>query len=65
MVYGEAAECVFELALGLLCKFDSKTVSWWQQVPGLLNHSNQTIRSRRPRQSETKQGSPSEWMVES
>ncbi len=51
------AECVFVLAPGwFLClswmnKYDNKTTSRWQQVPVLinvlLNHSYQTVRSKR------------------
>ncbi len=42
------------LGLSWINKYNIKTASRGQQVPDLLNHSNQTIRSKRLIQLETK-----------
>ncbi len=66
-----SADTLSGLGLSWINNDDNKTASRWQQVPVLinylLNHSNQTIRSKRLNliQLETRQVSPSEWIVES
>ncbi len=57
------------LSLSWINKYDNTTTSRWEQVPVLmnylLNHSLQTIRSKRADSIETKEVRPSEWTVES
>ncbi len=56
------ADTLAGLGLSWINNDDNKTASRWQQVPVLinylLNHSNQTIHSKRLIQLETKQDRP-------